>query len=67
MSRLKLYNNFNRVLKTKSLRVIDASIMPKIVNANTNIPSVLIGELGSKFILKEWEKIDSNLLKKKKR
>ncbi|CAG7816039.1 unnamed protein product, partial [Allacma fusca] len=36
-----------RVLKTRNLRVIDASIMPTITNANLNIPSIMIGEKGS--------------------
>ena len=33
------------------LRVIDASIMPRITTGNTNAPSILIGELGAKFVL----------------
>ena len=33
------------------LRVADASIMPKVPTGNTNAPSVLIGEMASKFIL----------------
>ncbi|GAA1596521.1 GMC family oxidoreductase [Leucobacter chromiireducens] len=33
------------------LRVIDASIMPRVTTGNTNAPAVLIGELGARFIL----------------
>lgn len=33
------------------LRVIDASIMPRITTGNTNAPAVLIGEQGAKFVL----------------
>ena len=33
-----------RVRGVASLRVIDASIMPTIVTANTNIPTIMIGE-----------------------
>ena len=33
------------------VRVIDASIMPRITTGNTNAPAVLIGELGSRFVL----------------
>lgn len=33
------------------LRVIDASIMPRVTTGNTNAPAVLIGELGSRFVL----------------
>jgi len=42
-----------RVHGLRGLRVIDASIMPKVTTGNTNAPSVLIGEQGAKFMLKE--------------
>jgi choline dehydrogenase-like flavoprotein len=43
-----------RVNGIKNLRVIDASIMPKIVRANTNAPTIMIGEKGSDMIKKHW-------------
>lgn len=33
------------------LRVIDASIMPRVTTGNTNAPAVLIGEMGARFLL----------------
>ncbi|KAJ8945740.1 hypothetical protein NQ318_012062 [Aromia moschata] len=43
-----------RVYGIRNLRVIDASIMPRIVRGNTNAPVIMIGELGSDFIKDTW-------------
>jgi len=40
----------------QNLRVIDASIMPALVGANTNAPSIMIGEKGSSIIIEKWGK-----------
>lgn len=42
-----------RVHGIEGLRVVDASIMPQITTGNTNAPSVLIGEMGSRFALQD--------------
>lgn len=42
-----------RVHGIEGLRVVDASIMPRITTGNTNAPSVLIGEMGSRFALRD--------------
>lgn len=43
-----------RVHGIHSLRVIDSSIMPKIMRGNTNAPTVMIAERGSDFIKQTW-------------
>ncbi|WP_176590552.1 GMC family oxidoreductase [Sphingobium sp. EM0848] len=41
-----------RVRGIDGLRVIDASIMPRITSGNTNAPSMMIGERGAELILR---------------
>ncbi|CAB3374223.1 Hypothetical predicted protein [Cloeon dipterum] len=52
-----------KVRGIKGLRVVDASIMPKIVSANTNAAAIMIGERGADFIKKDWLsfKIEENI------
>lgn len=42
-----------RVRGVEALRVIDASVMPTITSANTNAPSIMIGEKGAALVLGE--------------
>jgi choline dehydrogenase len=46
-SRLKVYG-------VKGLRVIDASIMPMIPAAHTNVPCMMIGEKGADLVKEDW-------------
>jgi choline dehydrogenase-like flavoprotein len=40
-----------RVTGLEGLRVIDASVMPKVTSANTNAASLMIGEHGARIVL----------------
>lgn len=40
-----------RVQGVRGLRVIDASVMPRITSGNTNAPTVMIAEKGAAFVL----------------
>ncbi|XP_023727322.1 glucose dehydrogenase [FAD, quinone] isoform X2 [Cryptotermes secundus] len=55
-----------RVYGVTKLRVVDASIMPVIPSANTNAPSIMIGEMASDFIklAHPWRHSYSHIRKK---
>jgi choline dehydrogenase len=40
-----------RVRGVERLRIIDASVMPKMTSANTNAASLMIGEKGAALLL----------------
>ncbi|ERL85684.1 hypothetical protein D910_03100 [Dendroctonus ponderosae] len=49
-----------KVYGIENLRVIDASIMPKIVRGNTNAAVIMIGEKGSDLVKERWLKQDQH-------
>ena len=42
-----------KVKGIRNLRVVDSSVYPNCINANTNAPAMLVGEMGANFILHE--------------
>ena len=42
-----------RVLGIANLRVVDASVMPRITSGNTNAPTMMIAERAAEFILQD--------------
>ena len=53
-----------RVHGVQNLRVIDASIMPRVTAGNTNAPVIMIAEKGSDMITRYWrqEQFSVNIL-----
>ncbi|KAB0791720.1 hypothetical protein PPYR_03520 [Photinus pyralis] len=45
-----------RVHGTQGLRVVDASVMPRIISCNVNAAVTMIGEKGAAMIREDWER-----------
>jgi choline dehydrogenase len=50
---MAVVNSRLQVFGVKRLRIADASIMPNITTANTNAPTIMIGERAAQFIIED--------------
>ncbi|CAL8071335.1 unnamed protein product [Orchesella dallaii] len=57
---LAVVDNKLRVIGVRGLRVVDASIMPTITNANLEAAVYVIAEKASDMILRQWRNARSN-------
>jgi len=53
-SLISIHCDYFRVRHTTGLRVVDASIIPHIISGNPNHAVIMIAEVGSHLILKQW-------------
>ena len=52
---MAVVNDRLQVHGVDKLRVIDASIIPRITSGNTNAPTVMIAEKGAAFVLQDQQ------------
>lgn len=57
---MAVVDNKLKVKGIKNLRVADASILPHLTSGNTQLPTFMIGERASHFILSQWNKWNSD-------
>ena len=50
---MAVVDNSCRVHGVENLRVVDASIMPRIPSANTNLPTIMVAERAADLIRRE--------------
>ena len=43
-----------RVHGLRNLRVVDASVMPQITSANTNLPTIMVAEKAADIVQLAW-------------